>query len=351
MPSRSRKELAAALRKGDFDRAYYFHGPEDVLKEEALRYLLERAVDPGTRDFNLDVRSAGQLDPESVEALCNTLPMMAERRVVVIRDVEQWKRKTKARAAFLAYLERPSPETIVVLVQGAGEEKEDKELAARSVSVTFPTATPAEAEKWLERRAAEAGVAFAPGGAAHLLKCTGGDLATLRVELEKFSAIASEGPITAERVGELVGIRHGETIFDWRDAVMEGNAARGVTLLERVLDQPGISGVKLVTLLGTTLVALGVVRAAYDTRSRGGQLERVAFDALRAGRPFGLLPWSEEAARWARWAPAWPAPRLTDAVRGALETDRGLKSTTLSDERGLLADLVMRLALGGKVAA
>ena len=127
MPSRSRKELAAALRKGDFDRAYYFHGPEDVLKEEALRYLLERTVDPGTRDFNLDVRSAGQLDPESVEALCNTLPMMAERRVVVIRDVEQWKRKTKARAAFLRYLEHPSPETIVVLVQGAGEEKEDKE--------------------------------------------------------------------------------------------------------------------------------------------------------------------------------------------------------------------------------
>ena len=61
--------------------------------------------------------------------------MMAERRVVVIRDVEQWKRKTKARNAFLAYLERPSPDTVVVLVQGGAEAAEDKELAKRAVSV------------------------------------------------------------------------------------------------------------------------------------------------------------------------------------------------------------------------
>lgn len=351
MPSRSTKEFLTALKKGEFERAYYLHGPEDVLKEEGLRYLLERAVDPATRDFNLDQRSAGQLDPESVEALCNTVPMMADRRVVVIRDVEQWKRRTKARNAFLAYLERPSPDTVVVLVQGSAEESEDKELARRATSVHFGLPTAVEAERWLERRAAASGIRFAPGAVTHLLKCTGGDLGAIRLELEKLSAIAGEEPITAEQVGDLVGIRHGETIFDWRDAVMNGDAGRGVTLLERVLDQAGVSGVKLVTLLGTTLVGVGVVRAALDAKGRGTRLEDVAFNALRAARPFGLGPWKDETTRWARWAPQWPAPRLREGLRAALETDRSLKSTTLSDERALLADLVMRLTLGEKVGA
>jgi len=351
MPSRTPREFLSALKKGEFERAYYLHGPEDVLKEEGLRYLLERAVDPATRDFNLDQRSAGQLDPESVEALCNTVPMMAERRVVVVRDVEQWKRKTKARNAFLSYLDRPSPDTVVVLIQGSAEDTEDKELVKRVVAVHFGPPTAVEAERWLERRAAANGIRFAPGAAAHLLKCTGGDLGALRLELEKLSAVAGAEPITAEQVGDLVGIRHGETVFDWRDAVMDGDAGRGVTLLERVLDQSGMSGVKLVTLIGTTLVGVGVVRAAWDAKSRGPQLERVAFDALRAARPFGLGPWKDETARWARWAAHWPAPRLREALRAALDTDRSLKSTTLSDERALLADLVMRLALGEKVEA
>jgi len=351
MPSQTFRELGAALKKGAFEPVYYFHGPEDVLKEDALRFLLDRALDPALRDFNLDQRSAGQLDPEAIESLCSTLPMMAERRVVVIRDVEQWKRKTKARTTFLAYLERPSPETIVVLVQGAAEEGEDKELARLAVSVCFAPATASEAEKWLARQAASLGIVFSTGAAEHLLRCTGPDLSAIRLELDKLAALPAGSEITVEQVGDLVGVRRGETIFDWRDAVIGGEPGKAVALLGRVLDQPGVSGVKLVTLLGTTLVGLGVTRAAYDRGTRGAALERLAFDALRAARPFGLGNWKDETARWARWSAAWPPSRLRDALVATLATDRALKSTTLSDERGLLADLTMTLALGREAAA
>lgn len=351
MPSRTSRELAAGLKKGQFDPAYYFHGPEDVLKEDAVRYLLDRALDPALRDFNFDQRSAGQLDPDAIADLCNTLPMMAERRVVLVRDVEQWKRKTKARSAFVRYLENPAPETVVVLVQGAGEEGEDKELVKAAVSVRFDTPTIAEAQKWLDRQAAARGIAFAPGAAEHLLKCTGAELGAIRLELDKLAALPEGSEISVERVGELVGVRHGETQFDWRDAVLDGDAARAVGLLSPVLDQSGMSGVKLVTLLGTSLVGVAVTRAAYDRKLRGAALERAAFDALRAARPWGLGNWKEEAARWARWAEGWPAGRLRRALQETLAADQALKNTTLTDERGQLADLVMTLTVGDKVTA
>ena len=351
MPSRTARELAAGLKNGQFDPAYYFHGPEDVLKEDAVRYLLDRALDPALRDFNLDQRSAAQLEPDGVADLCNTLPMMAERRVVIVREVEAWKRRTKARSALLRYLENPSPETVVILLQSGSEGDEDKELAKAAVSVRFETPTVAEAFKWLERQAASAGVTFGPGAAEHLLQCTGPELAAIRLELSKFAALPSGTVISVEQVGDLVGVRHGETPFDWRDAVLEGDSARAVTLLGPVLDQSGMSGVKLITLLGTTLVGLGVTRAAHDRKLRGRALEQAAFDALRAARPWGLGNWKDETVRWARWAERWPASRIRRALEATLAADRALKSTTLSDERGLLTDLVMTLTVGETVAA
>lgn len=346
MPSQTTRELSASLKKGEIAPVYYLHGAEDILKDEAAGAILDRALDPAFRDFNYDQRSASQLDPEAVEALCNTLPMMAERRVVMIRDVEAWKRKTRARSAMLAYLKKPSPDTVVILVQGSGEETEDKELAKHAVSVACNALSPKEAQRWLERQAGVLGVTFGPGAAEHLLKCTGCDLGTIRVELEKLASLPAGTEISAEQVADLVGIRHGETKYDWRDAVLDGDSARAVTLLERVLDQPGVSGVGLVSLLGTTLVGVGVVRAAFDRKTPRAQLGGVAMSALRAARPFGLGPWNDEVERWARWAPEWPAPRLRAAIRATLDADRALKSTKLSDDRGLLADLVMQLTLG-----
>ena len=88
MPAYTLDALLRSLAKGELAPVYYLHGPEDVLKDEAVRAVVDRALDPALRDFNFDQRSAGQLDPEAISTLCTTLPMMAERRVVVLREVE-----------------------------------------------------------------------------------------------------------------------------------------------------------------------------------------------------------------------------------------------------------------------
>src|SRR2546426_3867390 len=45
--------LLRSLKQGAPDPVYYLHGDEDVLKDEAIRALVERAVDPAARDFNV----------------------------------------------------------------------------------------------------------------------------------------------------------------------------------------------------------------------------------------------------------------------------------------------------------
>jgi DNA polymerase-3 subunit delta len=351
MPAHSLDVLLRALQKGRLEPVYYLHGPEDVLKDEAVRLIVDGALEPSLRDFNFDQRSAGQLDPEAVGVLCTTLPMMAERRVVLLRDVEGWKRRPKTRAAFLEYLAHPAPETVVILVQSSAEEAIDKDLVSGAYSVSCDPLPEERALKWLARHAAALDVRLEDGAARHLLEAVGNDLGAVASELQKLAALPADAPFTADEVGGLLGVRHGETIYDWRDAVLDGDGGRAVTLLAPLLDQPGVSGVKLLTLLGTTLVGVGIARSHYDRKTRGPALEDVMFKTLLRLRIWGLPEYRKESAKWARWAPAWSAARIGRALRAARDADQTLKSTTVTDERGILAGLVLQLTVAKAEAA
>ena len=343
--------LSRSVSKGELAPVYYLYGPEDVLKDEAVKTIVDRALDPTLRDFNFDQRSAAQLDAEEVYSLCNTLPMLADRRVVLLRDIEGWKRKTKGRTEFLRYLQRPSAETVVIMVQGSGEEAEDKELAAGAYTVRFNPLPPERARKWLAHQAAKLGVTLEPDAAEHLMRSVGSDLGALTSELAKLASLPAGEPLTAQRVGDLVGVRHGETLWDWREAVLDGQAGHAASLLPSILAQPGVSGVKLLTTLGTALVGLGIARAHYDRGLRGRSLEAAVLKSLLSVRPFGLLGYKEEASRWSNWAPQWPSRRIRSALRAARDTDQALKDTTISNDRGLLTDLVLRIGIPSAEAA
>jgi DNA polymerase-3 subunit delta len=343
MPSHTLDALLRSLKKGDLAPVYYFHGPEDVLKDEAVRTILDQALDPAMRDFNFDQRSAGQLDPEEVHSLCNTLPMLAERRVVVLRDVEAWKRKTKGKNEFLRYLERPNPATVVILLQGGGEDTEDKELAGRSYSVRFEPLSLGQATKWILRQAERQKVNLEPAAAEHLVNAVGPGLGALSSELGKLASLPADKAITPEQVGIFVGVRQGETLLDWRSAILEEQSGRAVSLLSSILAQPGMSGVKMVTALGTSLVGLALTRSFHDQGLRGRALDEAVFKALLRSRPNGLLGYREEIARWTRVLARWPQPRLRLALKAALDADQALKNTSVSDERGVLTDLILRL--------
>ncbi len=351
MPAQTLDAFFRSLPKSAPATAYYFHGPEDLLKDEALRALLDRTLDPSLRDFNLDQRTAAQLDGDALFALCSSLPMMAERRVVVLREIEGIKRKPKLRAALLDYLARPAPDTVLVLIQGANEDAEDKEIAKAAVAVACDPLPEERVLKWLDRRAKGLGVELPEDAALHLVRAVGGELAPLAAELQKLAALPAGEPLTVARVGELVGVRHGETLFDWRDAVLGDDPGTAVRLLGPLLDQTGNSGVKLVTMLGTTMIGVGITRAFYDRPLRGRALDEAVFNAIRRNRVYGLLSWGEEKTRWLRWAPAWPAGRVAEALRSILTADRALKFTSISDERGILTDMVLRMATSRRAAA
>lgn len=349
MPSRSNDDLLRALGRGELAPVYYLFGSEDILKDEAVRSIVDRALEPHERDFNLDLRGAQGMDPEELHALVNTLPMMAARRAVVVRDIEAWRRKPTVQEVLRKYLENPSPETVLVLVESAPNEdkekdwKPDEAIAARSYAVNFEPLDPDRVPRWIQHQARRLGVTFAEGAAEHLAVATDYGLGALRSELEKFASLADQGPVSVQQVGELVGIYHGETLEDWVAAVLDGDGPKAVTLARRVLEHSGMSGVKMVSAVGTSLIGTRLARAHHEKGSRGAVLERALFDRIRTIRLFGIGDWKVVAKNWSRWAEQWPAPRLRAALRATLAADEALKGSRITDEAGVVMGLTLRL--------
>jgi DNA polymerase-3 subunit delta len=350
--------LLRSLKKGAPlpDPVYLLHGDEDVLKDEAVRALLDWAVG-SSRDFNLDVRFAPDLTPESFHALVNTPPMLADRRAVVIRGVEQLgKRKTKLRDEVVRYLASPNPTTLLVLVVAAGEEP-DADLVRASTSVALDALAAERLPRWLQHRAATLGLTLAADATELLLKAVGNDLSTLSRELEKLASLAGGaggaggGPVSAETVSSLVGVRRDETVFDLVEAALERRVARAAQLVEPVLEQAGMSGVKIVSLLGTHLVGTALARAERDRGVHAARLPDTISRQMQSVRPYGMRSYKEEAARWTAWSALWTARELGRALRAALAADNALKTATVSDDRGIVTQLVLRFAATEQEAA
>src|SRR5437867_742357 len=269
--------LLRSLKQGAPDPVYYLHGEEDVLKDEAVRVLLERAVDPAARDFNVDQRTAADLDPEAFNALVNTPPILAATRAVVLRGMEQLRKTAKVRQELLHYLDSPNPSTVLVLVHGTPEPP-DAELLRRATAVEVAALPPERVERSMTHRAKQLGFTLTPEAGELLLASVGNDLSGLARELEKLAPLCAGRPATRDEVAALVGVRRGETLQDFVDAALERRAADAARLVEPVLEQAGMSGVRMLSALGTALVGTARARAELD------------HDARRRDRLEGALP-------------------------------------------------------------
>jgi DNA polymerase III delta subunit len=330
---------------------YYLTGEEDLLKEELVDLVLRQTVEPASRDFNLDIRNAADLNGEGFHTLVETPPMLTARRAVVINNIGQWRRNAKVWEVVYRYLENPSPTTVLVLVTASGE-KPDKRLAQTATHIVAQPLSPDRLHRWITVRSERAGFTMTDAATQHLLRAVGSELSGLAMEIEKLAAVAQpDTPVDAAEVAQLVGVRRGETQSDWVAAVLLRDLRRATEMLEPVLSAAGVTGVRMLMALGSGLVGVRLARALIDEGRPRRKLAGELFSAMRDSRPAAVTSWKETARLWASAAGHWSGAEIDAALRLAYECDRSLKSTTVSDARGIILDLLLSLSPIAEAAA
>ena len=343
------RELRKAIQQRSFDRVYYFHGDDDFLKNDMIGQVIDAAVDPATRDFNLDVRRGNEVDAESLLSLLATPPMMAERRLVIVRDVNALKKE--ARAALDRYLGAPAPDVVALLVSPAGV-KADAALSERTTAVSFEPLTGDRVPRWITHHVTTAlHTTMTPSAVDLLISAVGNDLPQLAAELDKLSSYTHGAPIDEEAVSAIVGVRRGETLGDLLDRVLARDAAGALAIVDHVLAQPKTNAVVVVMALTTQMLAVAWARAARDRGVPVGSLERDLWGLLKESGAMTGRPWGEAVPVWLRAVPGWRMPELEAAIDALLAADYALKESRVSSDEQILTSLVLMLCGSSRRAA
>jgi DNA polymerase III subunit delta len=343
MSGSSLKTLRDIIKRRSFDGAYFITGEDDYQKDDAVRQLVDAALEPGLRDFNLDTRRSADLDAETLGVLLSTPPLMAERRVIVLREVNALGKD--ARKALDQYLKGPAADLLLILTGAAGT-KADATLSAAAKVLEFDFLTGDRIPRWIAHHAtSELGIGITEPAVELLQAAVGSDLHQLAGELDKLASFVQGGTeeIGEDAVAAVVGVRRGETQADLLDAVADRNVSRSLELIPHVLAQPKTTAVSVVMALSTQMLAISWGRARLDEGLSRTRLVQEYFDLLKETGAFTGRPWGSATAAWARAAERWSREALDRALDSLFDADVALKESRVSSEEQLLATVVLSL--------
>jgi DNA polymerase-3 subunit delta len=289
-----------------------FGGAERVFVDDATAAIRGRVLSGGLADFNHDRTGLRERRMPDVISMCMTLPVMAPRRLVEVRDADAANEADVD--ALGAYLDRPSPETVLMLVCGEIDFRSkfvkllDKHKSALVCRFDHPKDR--EMPALVARRAKKLGLKLDGGAADALAVTVGADLTLLERALEKL-AVATDGVVTAKDVSAHVADTHLEDAFAFAAAVASADRKAAVAAaaeLQGAREEP----LRLIGLLAWQLRQVAQARALLDDGK----------DAARELRLFGD-----------RAAPVMRAARMLTAEQHArrlvmlAEADIALKSS------------------------
>ncbi len=315
------------MAKGKARPVYLLYGDEGYLVERARGRIVDILL-PQLRELNYTSYEAAQAPPSEVINACNTLPCMAQRRIVLVKGTDQYAKKDLK--SFLPYLQSPSPTTSLVFVA----EEMPAEFLKEVKDGAFHLERPPQREiiPWIRVTARELGKEITAEAAGYLQESVGRDLGGLFHELSKASLYVGERKqielTDVERVTSDVRIT---TIFELTKAIGERDLKKALRALARIWE----SGEPPLKILGMISRQFRHLLMTKEVLTRGGGTEGVKKE-LGISNPYYLR---ELAAQ----AKGFSEASLQRAIKSLREMDLKLKRSSLS-RRLLLEGLIIKLS-------
>lgn len=342
----SHAEARKAFAAGKVSPVVLLAGPETLYAEELSAALLAVLVTPDLQPFNFNRFRAGQDPTDLIFGTAGTLPMFAERRLVIVQDASEFDRK--GMDELTRYLSSPSPSTVLLLIAEETGEKLPAALKKVSERYTLWRPFPSEAVAWAVERARGLGKTLTEEIAQELFGLCSGDsgdgraaLSDLAIEIEKLCLSVGERKTINMDDLRVVG-RHAEArvLYQVEAAVAARHLGLALKALEAALLFPKENAhIRIVTMLGERFRKMLVAR---DRQEAGLSRAEVLAGMWFPGRDGG----AEFMTGVARFRRAELAQALIELAR----LDRALK-TGQAEPPDLHLELALRRICGVAPAA
>ena len=324
-----RKEFTQLIKAGTVSGAYLFEGVEENIKAATLQALRKAILPEGMEELGESLMDAP--DASAIIAACETLPFLADKRLVIVREHPALTGRSDADEKLLSYIPNvPESAVLVFLCRGKADARKKLYTAIKKAGgiVSFAPLTDAELNAWVVKAFAGLGKSVSPQTASVLTFTVGSDTALLRREIDKLAALAGDRDTVTEEDVHAVATRSIEcTVFEMVDAVVAGQQGKAFGLLRDMLtagsDRLGI----LAMLLRQFRLLQHIKIMQYEKLSPADIKSRL-----------GIAPFAAE--RCIRQAAGYTGGQVKKAVQICLNAEYKVKSGGWNQEGALEAAML-----------
>ncbi len=349
MPPISSEKLIARLARGDFQSvpAVLLLGGDSYLRDACRARLLEISVESAAREWGICRFSAA--DELSVAlSQAQTMPMLARRQVVIVRDLEAIEHfsddgREAAIDGISAYLADPAPFTLLILEAAALDQRMklakilfEKVLVVAAELPADPQQRAHSAAILAQEMARERHTMLDAAAAAELVDLCNADLAAIHSEIAKLATYAGPGQtISRADIAALVVSEKKHSVWELADMLASQQRAAVFAFLDHLLRE-GESAPALVGAMAWMFRRLLEAQELAPHTSKFQAAQRLAMRADAA----------ELALRQSRKI---PRRQIVAGLRALYEADNQIKSG--ADDRLVLEFLAARLTKPEAAAA
>lgn len=257
-------------------------GEDDFSIKQALEEIKkEIGGDPTALMTNTTVLEGRQVTVEQIKNACETVPFLADKRLVVIEGLlgrfqsggrpgrKKSTRKSDKQEEYQVIAEniKQLPEfTELVLIDGKLNTNNPllRELMSTRRVKIFPLLKGAQLLQWIERRVKTCASSIAPEAARLLARFVGNDLWAMAGEVDKLSLYTGNRRIEEADVRAVVSYAQEANVFNMVDAIVESRVGTAQELYQQLLRQ-GSMPAQLLVMLGRQ------VRIIYQIKDMRGR--------------------------------------------------------------------------------
>ena len=338
MPVFDEKALRAHIKAQSFLPCYLFVGEEDYLKKLYLDKIVDAAADKAFASFNVECFDGKGLDLRDVFEHAATMPMMADRRVIVVDDMKLDPIGSRDLQMLTDGLSSLPDTAIVLFLQTLNPVSKKTGKKVRDLFQKYGAVcelqkrTGQELYRPLIASASKQGCSLSSAMAQYLVSCVGDDFHMLIQELQKVCAYA-QGEITKAHIDAVATKTLDAKVYGLSRFLLQQDFDKAYGVLDTLL-QMRVEPHYILSALNGAYIDLYRAKVAVGC---GGNVQSIVGPYGYKGREFAIQNAARDASKLT-------LPQIRRALETLKEADRKLKSTGESGAL-VLEQLIVRLLL------
>ncbi len=223
------------IQSKQFEKFYLLHGEEGYFMDVITKMLIDNVLEEHERDFNQSIYYGKDCDILNVISDAKGYPMMAERKLVIIKEAQDI--KPSDFDLIEKYLNDPSEQTIFVLNYKYKKFDSRKKVfkLAQKVGLVFHSEKVKEwnLSKWISDFVKSKGFGITEKASMLLAEFLGTDLSLISKEIDKLSLLIEKGTtINDVHIEDNIGISKDYNMFELSNAF----SVRDIQKTYRIID-------------------------------------------------------------------------------------------------------------------